>query len=530
MQIIGNGNSMDLTINKYTYNRTNQKNYTAPQFRGAMDGVLTGALRALDTNEMANAVLIDLGAMVGPRTYYDATHRNKDAGFETFFREISGTFINCLSAGLLAFGISNLITNKIMPEVELRPNTWFSEDSVKTLHKAWQISGNNTQNYVKTVFDNMSGKDGTQINKFSEINWKKVKWVDENAWKYITWQDEKYKNVTEVLKTKEGFVNTMTDIINDKTITKQDKNNILKIAEARLTNALGANRDLTVNINGRTWNEKLQIILRDTYDMGKDIFTNKNIDIDKALQKIAKVNKIKIFGALTGASVLGLTNQYINRKMTEKRTGKKGFVGDVDYANKTTAKIPAENKNRDKCLFIKKLAASIGMVAMVIGVMKVKSPKDFVKKLQFTGPVTSGNAIKTVYAANIVGRFMAADNDTELRESVTRDYFGFLNWLVFGGFAAKGVANLLDRKKENLFNISKPGKGLKHWLNDVNLKTHAEIAAKGTAFARKNLWKLNAAHISGLLYSGITLGYLLPMINAKLTKAKAQKQDLTHAA
>ena len=89
---------------------------------------------------------------------------------------------------------------------------------------------------------------------------------------------------------------------------------------------------------------------------------------------------------------------------------------------------------------------------------------------------------------------------------------------------------MLDKKQENLFNITKQGKGLKHWLNDVNLKTHAEIAAKGTAFAKKNLWKLNVAHVSGLLYSGITLGYLLPMVNAKLTKAKAQKQKLTHAA
>ena len=519
---------MDLTINNYRYNKAKQYDYKTPQFKGAMDGVLTGALRCLDTNEMANAVLIDLGAMVGPRTYYDTVHRNKDAGFETFFREICGTFINCLSAGLLAYGISHLITNKIMPEVELRPNTWFSEDAVQTLHNAWKTSDNKTENYIKTVFNHLSGQDGKEIKKFADIDWENVKWVDENAWKYITWQDEKYKYVTETLKTKDGFLNTMAEIINDKNIVKQDKDNILKIAETRLTNALGANRYLSININGKTWNEKLQIILRDTYDMGKDIFTNKNIDIDKALSKIAKINKIKIFGALTGASVLGLTNQYINRKITEKRTGKKGFVGNDDYEDKPVKE--TKPRTGDKNLFLKKLAASAGMIAMVIAVMKVKSPKDFVKKLQFTGPVTSGNAIKTVYAANIVGRFMAADDDNELRESVTRDYFGFLNWLVFGGFAAKGVANLLDRKKENLFNISKPGKGLKHWLNDVNLKTHTEIAAKGAEFARKNLWKLNAAHISGLLYSGITLGYLLPMINAKLTKAKAKKQELNQAA
>ena len=132
---------MNLAINNYTNaNLKRQQNYKQPQFTGAMDGVLTSALHILDTNEMANAVLIDLGAMVGPRTYYDAKHRNVDAGFETFFREISGTFINCLSAGLLALGISHLVTNKIMPDVKLKPNSWFSDDSVKTLNTAWKNS------------------------------------------------------------------------------------------------------------------------------------------------------------------------------------------------------------------------------------------------------------------------------------------------------------------------------------------------------------------------------------------------------
>ena len=163
------------------------------------------------------------------------------------------------------------------------------------------------------------------------------------------------------------------------------------------------------------------------------------------------------------------------------------------------------------------------MAGMVLSVMKVKNPKDFVRKLEFTGPVTSGNAIKTVFTATVMGRFLAADNSTELRESVTRDYFGFLNWLVFGGFAAKGVANLLDKKADNLFNVTKEGKGLKHWLNDMNLKTHTEIAAKGKEFAKKNMWKLNLAHLSGLAYSFVTLGLVLPMINDKMTKYKAKK-------
>ena len=165
------------------------------------------------------------------------------------------------------------------------------------------------------------------------------------------------------------------------------------------------------------------------------------------------------------------------------------------------------------------------MVGMVTSVMGVKNFKQFAKKLEFTGPITSGNAIKTVYAANIVGRFMAADNGTELRESMTRDYLGFLNWLVFGGFAAKGVANLLDKQGKDLFNYSKEGKGLKHWLNDMTLKSHNEIASKGKEFAKKNMWKLNLAHISGLAYSTLALGVFLPKLNIFITNMKNKNNN-----
>ena len=55
-----------------------------------------------------------------------------------------------------------------------------------------------------------------------------------------------------------------------------------------------------------------------------------------------------------------------------------------------------------------------------------------------------------------------------------RDYLGFLSWLVLGGFVAKGVGQILDSKKTSLFNITKQGNGIKHWLKDVSLKSQKE--------------------------------------------------------
>ena len=487
--------------------------------KGALDGTLTQVLRACDTNEMVNAVGLDVGAMVIPRSYYDTKARNEFAGAETFFREISGTFINCISAGLFAQIISKIASKYVMKDVKTNPASWYSKDSLATLNEAWVKGGKNVDGYLENVFGNLSGRDGHKINKLSDADWSKVEWNDEKKWDRIQWKDEKYRNIQNKLKTKKDFIQTFKEVIQDKKISSDDKKNVISIMNKRLVNVLGAERTVTVKIGENKIESSLWNVLRDTQDMGRDIFTNKDVNIESALKKIKKVNKIKGTGAIIGACLLGLTNQYINRKITEKRTGKKGFVGDVDFTSEKH-----ENK-KDKTLIFKKLGASALMLGMVACVMRVKSFKEFAKKLEFTGPITSGNAIKTVYAANITGRFMAADNGTELRESMTRDYLGFLNWLVFGGFAAKGVANMLDKGGKNLFNYSKEGKGLKHWLNDMTLKTHNEVASKGKDFIKKNLWKLNVANISGIAYSAITLGILLPMLNAKVTQHKAKKQN-----
>lgn len=488
-------------------------------FKGPLDGVITTVLRTCDMNEMVNAVGLDIGAMVIPRAYYDTKYRNSYAGAETFFREISGTFINCLSAGIFAKMISKIVTPKIMPEIKLNTDTWYSYDSLKTLKSAWDNS-ENVNGYVKNVLENISGRDGYTLNEFKNIDWKKVEWIDEKSWEKIKWKNPEYKNIHQALTTKEGFEKTLIKLINDKNLHFDDKKAVIEIMDARLTNALKAGRDTNLKIGENVLKAKIENILRDTCDMGRDIFAKKDkVLINKAIEKATKINKIKAAGAISLSCILGLTNQYINRKITEKRTGKKGFVGDVDFTDENR-----QEQKKDKTLLAKKIGASVLMAGMVASVMGIKGAKDFARKLEFTGNVTSGNAIKTVYASNIIGRFMAADNDTELRESMTRDILGFLNWLVFGGFAAKGVANLLDKKGENLFNYKKEGKGLKHWLKDMSLKSHNEIAAKGKDFVKKNMWKVNVAQASGIAYSAITLGLLLPMMNAKITERKAKKQ------
>ncbi len=487
-------------------------------FKGPLDGMVTGALRACDMNEMVNAVGLDVGAMVIPRAYYDTKARNEYAGAETFIREASGTFINCLSAGLFAMGISKIASKRIQPEIKVNPDSWYSAESLGALKKAWDKTGN-LDGYLNKVLESISGRDVNKVNELKNICWQDVEWVDEARWEKIKWDNQGYRGVQDKLKTKADFINTFKELIRDENITKDDKKCVLSIMEKRLANVLGAERDTALNVDGVKLSAKLENILRDTHDMGKDVFTkHSSKEIEQIINKTLKVNKVKAFGAITASCILGLTNQALNRKITEKRTGVKGFVGDIGYGTEGAC------AREDKYLSAKKIGASALMIALIFATMGVKNFKEFANKLQFTGPITGGNAIKTVYGATIVGRFLAADNGTELRESMTRDYLGFLNWLVFGGFFAKGAANLLDRKGQNLFNYTKEGKGLKHWFNDMSLKTHNEIASKGSEFAKKNMWKLNAAQASGIAYSAVTLGILLPMLNAKVTEMRANKK------
>lgn len=476
-------------------------------FKGPLDNGLTIALRTLDTNPMANAVGIDLVSMVAPRTYVDTKERNKYAGAETFFREFTGTLIVCLSASYFAKGIAK-ITNKIInPENNINTNSWFSNDTLAFLEEASKDTKTNKE-YVENIFNSLPEKTN-------------IEWVDEKKWTKYKWDNPKYNNIQNKIKSKEEIINNIVEIIDNKSITNRDRKQLTNIIELRLTSLLKSD---TVNakINDKTLSTSLHNLLRDIIDMGRDVLSKQNKK--EFINKIYKINRVKSIGALALASTLGLTNQYINRKITEKRTGTKGFVGDVDYKNNIENK---KNSNDKSASFIlKKVAASIGMFLMATAVMKIKSPSDFIKKLEFTGPVTSGNAIKTVYAATLIGRFLASQNNDELRETVTRDYLGFLNWLVLGGFAAKGVANLLDTKRESLFNETKNSKkGLKHWLNDVSIKSHNEIAVQGKDFAKKNMWKRNVSQIAGLAYSTIALGILLPKLNIWITQKKSKKLD-----
>ena len=493
------------------YNNTPQTQFRTPNFRGPIDAPLTQGLAALSTNPMLNASLVDVFAMGLPRTIVEYKERNKYAGFEMAFREFTGTFIACFSAGLFGQMINKTMSKRIQPEIKVNENSWASNNTIDVLN---QINKSG-KNYSKNIFNSLSGLNKNEEQAWNKINWNKIEWYNKEAWNNLKWDNKEFEGVHNKIKSEKSIIETFDKLISDKKLSKNDSKNLQNILTERVINAVGAESNITLKSGNKSITSTVQNILRDSIDMGKNVFSAK--ESEKTIVKLKKLNKVKTLGALTLSIVLALTNQAINRYITQKRTGSKEFVGNMDYESHIGNNSQTDKK---KNLNFNKVLASAGFVAMLAKVMNIKNTKDFFKKLEFTGPTTSGNAIKTVYGALILGRFFASKDNTELRETVVRDYLGFLNWLVLGGFVAKGVGNLLDKDRKNLFNTSKEGKGVKHWLNDVSLKTHSEIAAQGGKDIKKNLRKLNVAHISGLAYSALMLGILLPKLNISMTKHK----------
>ncbi len=464
-----------------------------PNFGASMGG-LSNALYTLSNNDMLNASFVDVFAMDTPRTIVETKHRGKQAGIEMGFREYTGTFIAEFSAAVFAIFASKFISKKLNPDVAVNSGSWITNKGLDVFADIYKKSDKTPKGYVQNVLNSMSGIVGSETRNFADTD-----------------------------KTKaNAIVDKLTNLITDRNSDKKSGKKILSNIQDEIINLFGADNNITIKSGKNEVSSNLSHALRDIVDSGKNIFfNNSKSDYTKILAKLKSMNNWRIGIAIPLSMGLAISNQYLNRYLTKRRTGIDNFVGENGYENNVANK---NEKKKEKGLLIKKLLSAGIFVLMLTKVMGVKRPADFIKKLEFDGPATSGNAIKTIYGTLILGRIFASKDSTELRETNVRDYLGFLNWLVLGGFVSKGVAQILDPKQKKLFNITKKGKGIKHWLQDISLKSQKEILAQG-GNVKADLRKLNIAQISGIAYSAIMLGVLLPKLNIWMTKKKGNNKN-----
>lgn len=469
--------------NKFNNNKKNNIN-----FKGSM-GALSNTLYTLSNNDMLNASFVDIFAMDTPRTVVETKNRGKQAGIEMGFREYTGTFIAEFSAAVFAILTSKFISKKIKPDVKINSGSWITNNGLNVFSEIYEKSNKTPKGYVENVLNSMSGIVGNKTKDFAKIDKEKTKPVIEK----------------------------LTNLISDKSLDKNAGKKALTSIQDEIINLLGADNNIIIKGAKNSLSSNLTHTLRDIVDSGKNIFfTETKQNTNKILSKLKSMNNLRIGIAIPLSMGLAITNQYLNRYLTKKRTGIDNFVGENGYDKNVVNK---NEKKSEKGLWIKKLLSAGIFTFMLSKVMGIKNPAELVKKLEFDGPATSGNAIKTIYGTLILGRIFASKDSTELRETNIRDYLGFLNWLVLGGFVSKGVGQMLDSKQKILFNITKKGKGIGHWLKNVSLKSQKEIIAQG-GDVKSNLKKLNIAQMSGIAYSAIMLGVLLPKLNIWITRKK----------
>lgn len=473
--------------------KIDNRHYPA-SFKGINLGTVSQTLYTLSNNDMLNASFTDIFAMDTPRTIVEFNNRGKQAGIEMGFREYTGTFIAEFSSICFALLVSTGFAKNYKPDIKINHNSWLTNNAIDTFFDIYDKSNKTLDGFVDNTLDSLSGISGKRINKFKDLD----------------------KKQTASIKDK------LMDIIqNSSRMDSKSRKSAINNLKNEIIGVLKADNSITVKSGSKQFSDNLSHVLRDIVDASQNVFFKKGSDPKLIAQKLKKLNNSRIAISIPLSMTLAITNQYLNRYLTKRRTGIDNFVGENNYENNV------QNKNetkKEKNLWAKKILSAGIFSALLFVVMGVKRPSDLVKKLEFNGPATGGNAIKTIYGSLILGRIFASKDSTELRETNVRDYLGFLNWLVLGGFVAKGVGQMLDPKQDKLFNVSQKGKGIKQWLQNVSLKSQKEIIAQG-GNVKKNLRNLNIAQLSGILYSAVMLGILLPKLNIAMTRKKGIEKN-----
>ena len=507
--------------------------------------VATQVLRFLNTNPSVGATSVDVFSMSGPRTIVDGVERGFDAGVETGIRENSGTANHAL-IGAYGLGASALLSTGINKAFDVKANKVFANfEGIDTIGSIWQdlIKNNpaaSPEDLRKLLFKKVLS--AVRADKQTENGLLKKVAVDNKTIKTFM------KELSEFIDAKPGEYKIPAKIYNKlKAIlihsTAAENNYILKNAKNTLRTDLETLIKSTFSL-GKLFSEPKAL---ETFKNNTDIRVNKFI-------KMLRTSKLK--SSLLGVAIamaVGASVQPFNVWLTKKRTGKDGFVG-----------VEGEKPDTSVKFKVKKTATALGFLAfayatIVDNVFKTPFKKQFgqlLNRLQFNGLIPSMAQFKAVYAFTIASRLFSARSNNELRESETKDFLGFVNWLILGDFVQKAIASLSNNNLTN-YTQSVHGKGILNRIFNprVRVKSHDEIlfeelkkqnmpknmltSVDGKMLSAKELIRKyydvlpnlrkrirgkNIAQFSGYLYSALVLGIFIPKLNIAVTKHLQEKR------
>ena len=541
-----------MTVQKISQQQNNS--IKQPQFKGAVDATM----RFLATNQAIGANGVDVAFMVTPRTASDAIRRGPVAGLETGRREASGTVNHTLIGvyGILAGAIVSAlmgIDRKFGTKVN---DMMAAPETVKILAENKARNMASQLDYLKETFRNM---------KAFNPNYKLPEKVDKDG--YVKLSEEFIDEVANILD------KAISDPkINYKKWTIHDTPECIKILTNKITEHTGAQSKYLLESAERDGVKSvtnLPTVLEDIFRLSKafnkekvvesfneQIKNNKNILDNEFVKRFTKFGKYKSLAGFLIASGVGMSIQPLNMYLTRKKTGQDGFVG-------------VEGRTKDASVGFKllKCATGAGFFAFVLATLKT-GLKGFMSKMAFTGFWPTISQLKGIYGITIISRLMSARDKDELREALTKDFLGFLSWLVLGDFVNKMVAEGLDKKLQKpVMNRTKEEKKKGYWGRVFNssLKTRDEVLIEALAengiattkekdgnivaksfkellkeidnlpeeakkLTRKRLRALNKAQVAGYMFSGLVLGLGIPNLNIYITNKLDRKHKAEEAA
>lgn len=523
------------------------------QFKGALDS----SLRFFATNQAIGANAIDLASMVAPRSISDTAKRGPAAGLETFRREVMGT-VNDTCVGLFGAAAGAMIATSLNKKYGMNVNKLFTAPETLNIlaeNKAEQLKNNKSQaEYLKNTLSNIKAYNPTAANSdaegFVKLSQKTIDeaavFLDKSLTKQVNFNEWANQNTADA---KSVIMNKITED------TGAQSRYILESTDKKIkseTNLKSLLNDIYI-VSDSFNNKKVNAAFEEQIKSGKAIKDNAYI------KGLTKFMKSRAAGGFAAASLIGLSVQPINMYLTKLKTGTDGFVG-------------VEGRSKDNSAEFKgiKVASSAAFFSMILSTLNMsplqflKTPSKFMDKMAFSGKMPTVNQLKGIYGVTIISRIFSARDKDELREVLTKDTLGYLSWLVLGDIINKLAADGLDKTVMNY------KKGMEKCANpfkrtfSASLKTRDEILIETLAkngisstkkvgdktiaktfkelmkevdslnpeikkATKKRLRVLNAAQLSGYIFSGLVLGLGIPNLNIYVTnmldkKRKAQKE------
>ncbi|MDD3593618.1 MAG: hypothetical protein PHX18_03215 [Candidatus Gastranaerophilales bacterium] len=508
---------VSLNVENSSYKKQSNPNLkqSSETFKG-IGNLITQGLIASDKSPMVGVSIIDLTSMITPRTIIDAT-RNGFAATETFLRESAGLIINCLIPGVVVLGAGKLVQRLVMGKdfAGLQSHKiWANQATNEALTSAWLgTKGGNTER-ISSFVDSLN-----QIEVLSgKNNWVPISGLKDNKALLQGIKDAIGKNDKKLVEQ-----------ATDKLIEQLGGSRNIKFADGVLPHsALSGIKKLDIS------SSNIKNLTRDMNDMANTFIKMNDNQIAAFSKKLTKLINTKSFLGLAAIAALGASFQAFNRYITKMRTGSSGFVGEIDYPKKPsfgeTHQHKLTHEERKKLNFHKMLSV-MGLAALALASFG-KRPS--VGMFQFNGILPTLNQCRAITLFTFGGRLVSSESENELKETRLRDFLGFINLYYLGDYVAKAAATWKERNpafKGKLLNETKkfdPNSSFIdkfwHWFKHTELKGFEEVAnnpalKKARAFSQA----------SGLIYSCIVLGLLIPMYNKYKTYKNGREKQMLRA-